>query len=148
MSSRLLPFVSGIKKVKMNPMTIQAEKIIIIISKFSFPKAKKYTWEIIAPSFPDAADIPWHVDLYFVGNTSPGIINVVAFGPKLLNRFAQINNPNKIPVWFFKKAIAKKIIESNPKPIFWIGILPILSTNNTVNQYPGTVPKAEVIKLP
>lgn len=37
----------------------------------------------MAPNFPEAAAIPWHLDLNLVGKTSPGIINVVVFGPKL-----------------------------------------------------------------
>jgi len=41
-----------------------------------------YSRAIIAPSFPDAAEIPWAVDRYRVGKTSPGMTNVVVFGPK------------------------------------------------------------------
>lgn len=45
---------------------------------------------MIAPNLPEAAEIPWQVERYLVGNTSPGIIKVVALGPKLLNRFANV----------------------------------------------------------
>jgi len=44
----------------------------------------------MAPNFPEAAEIPWHVDLNCVGNTSPGMMKVVALGPKLLNRLARV----------------------------------------------------------
>ena len=40
---------------------------------------------MIAPTFPDAAEIPWAVERYRVGKHSPGTMKVVAFGPKLLN---------------------------------------------------------------
>ena len=36
---------------------------------------------MIAPNFPDAADIPWHMVSMFVGKTSAGIRYVVQFGP-------------------------------------------------------------------
>ena len=82
--------VSGIKNVNANPTNIKPENVKIIALKLSAPKPKKQTYEIIAPSFPDAADIPWQVDRYLVGNTSPGMINVVAFGPKLLKKLAKV----------------------------------------------------------
>lgn len=42
----------------------------------------KMTWARTAPSFPDAAEIPCAVARYRVGKTSPGMTNVVVFGPK------------------------------------------------------------------
>ena len=42
---------------------------------------------IIAPSFPDAAAMPWADVLNLVGNTSPARTKVVAFGPKLLKNW-------------------------------------------------------------
>jgi len=43
----------------------------------------------IAPIFPAAALIPCPVDRYRVGNTSPGRINVVVFGPKFEKKLAR-----------------------------------------------------------
>ena len=40
---------------------------------------------MIAPSFPEAAAIPWTVERYRVGKDSAGTINVVVFGPKFRN---------------------------------------------------------------
>lgn len=54
------------------------------VPPMSFMLAKP-TSATIAPNFPEAAEMPWHVDLKRVGNTSPGIMKVVAFGPKLRN---------------------------------------------------------------
>ena len=36
----------------------------------------------MAPSFPEAAEIPWEVDRYRVGKASPGMTKVVVLGPK------------------------------------------------------------------
>ena len=53
------------------------------------------TCAMIAPSFPEAAEIPCAVDRYRVGNTSPGIINVVEFGPQFWKKSArQYKNTN------------------------------------------------------
>lgn len=38
--------------------------------------------ETIAPSLPKAAEMPCPVERYRVGNTSPGMMNVVVLGPK------------------------------------------------------------------
>nr|GME20728.1 phosphoenolpyruvate carboxylase kinase 1-like [Ipomoea batatas] len=40
----------------------------------------------IAPAFPAAADIPWHVDRNLAGKISAGTTKVVAFGPKLAKK--------------------------------------------------------------
>lgn len=40
-------------------------------------------WATIAPTLPEAAEIPWEVDRYLVGKHSPGTMKVVALGPKL-----------------------------------------------------------------
>jgi hypothetical protein len=37
---------------------------------------------MIAPILPLPADIPWAVERYRVGNTSPGTTKVVTLGPK------------------------------------------------------------------
>nr|GLL45429.1 Os06g0324601 [Ipomoea trifida] len=44
---------------------------------------EKPTAPIIAPNFPAAPDIPWHVVLNRAGNSSAGTMKVVVFGPKL-----------------------------------------------------------------
>ena len=36
----------------------------------------------MAPAFPAAADMPWHVERILAGKISEGTIKVVAFGPK------------------------------------------------------------------
>lgn len=36
------------------------------------------TWAIMLPSFPEAAEIPWHVARYWVGKTSAGIWKCVS----------------------------------------------------------------------
>lgn len=43
----------------------------------------------IAPSLPQAAEKPCPVARYRVGKTSPGITNVVTFGPKFWKKFAK-----------------------------------------------------------
>jgi hypothetical protein len=44
---------------------------------------------MIAPSLPDAAEIPWAVDRYRVGNASPGMMNVVVLGPKFWKKLVK-----------------------------------------------------------
>ena len=41
---------------------------------------------MIAPSLPEAADIPWQVDLSLAGNISAGTMKVVLFGPKFAKK--------------------------------------------------------------
>lgn len=76
--------VSGTQKVAKNPISMNPENIN---NKFPTPmlffKRENPCAERIAPAFPEAAAIPWQVDLNLVGNTSPGIMNVVVLGPKL-----------------------------------------------------------------
>ena len=49
---------------------------------------EKPTCAMMAPSFPLAAQIPCAVDLYRVGKTSPGMMNVVVLGPKFWKKLA------------------------------------------------------------
>ena len=86
----------------------------------------------MAPSFPDAADIPWHVDLYLVGNNSPGIIKVVELGPKFVKKFAKMNRQINPKRKFFKiesknMPNIKYIIVRAVNPINYIYLLPQLS---------------------
>ena len=39
--------------------------------------------ETMAPTFPNAAAIPWQVALNLVGNNSPGMMKHVALGPNV-----------------------------------------------------------------
>ena len=59
----------------------------LAVDKFGFPAIKN--WLSIAPILPEAADIPWQVERYRVGNSSPGIMNVVVFGPKFMKKPAR-----------------------------------------------------------
>jgi hypothetical protein len=43
----------------------------------------------MAPNFPDAAEIPCAVDLYRVGNASPGTTKVVVLGPKFWKKLVK-----------------------------------------------------------
>ena len=36
----------------------------------------------MAPALPEAAEMPWQVLRYLVGNTSAGMMNVVELGPR------------------------------------------------------------------
>jgi hypothetical protein len=47
----------------------------------------KPTWETVAPILPLAAEIPWTVERYRVGNTPPGMMKVVTLGPKFWKKF-------------------------------------------------------------
>ena len=42
----------------------------------------------MAPNFPLAVEIPCAVDLNLVGKSSPGMMNVVVFGPKFWKKLA------------------------------------------------------------
>ena len=42
----------------------------------------------------------------------------------------------------------RKRTVSMEKPMIWMNFLPNLSTRKTVNQYPGTLPRAEMIIYP
>jgi len=53
----------------------------------------------IAPSLPDAAEIPWQVDLYRVGKTSPGTMKVVEFGPKLVKNWMRVYTKKEQGSW-------------------------------------------------
>lgn len=46
-------------------------------------------WATTAPIFPQAAEIPWAVERYRVGKTSPGTMNTVTFGPKFCMKLAR-----------------------------------------------------------
>src|ERR1700721_3302523 len=77
-----------------------------VIPPWSF-KGPKRACEIIDPIFPQAALMPYAVDLYRVGNTSPGTIKVVVFGPKFEKKLQRQNKATKPPVG----------MRENPKPI-------------------------------
>nr|GMD85834.1 Os06g0324601 [Ipomoea batatas] len=71
------------------PPNITSDAVVIPIPlgyPFSFllwEAQKKPIDPIIAPSFPAAPDMPWHVVLNRAGNSSAGTMKVVVFGPKL-----------------------------------------------------------------
>lgn len=93
-SSRDLPLVSGSKKVLNRPVNMKPAKIWKMWSmNWSFPPISfslaKPTWAMIAPSLPEAAEIPWEVDLYRVGKHSPGMTKVVVLGPKFWKKLAR-----------------------------------------------------------
>lgn len=96
-SSNDLPIVSRVKKYVTIIPAIQTPPRIknAILTRFTsgkmssswcFVAHKKPTVPTIAPNFPAAPDIPWHVDLNLAGKSSAGIINVVVLGPKLLKK--------------------------------------------------------------
>lgn len=59
----------------------------------SLPRTlKKMICDTIVPSFPHAAAIPCPVERQRVGKISPGMMNVVTLGPKLLKKFARQNS--------------------------------------------------------
>ena len=53
------------------------------------PVAKTTPCAKMAPSFPQAAVIPYAVDRYRVGNASPGTMKLVVFGPKFWKKLAK-----------------------------------------------------------
>jgi hypothetical protein len=53
----------------------------------------------MAPSFPDAAEMPWHVDRSLARKISVGMMNVVALGPKLAKKKVRPYMTTK-PMWF------------------------------------------------
>ena len=55
----------------------------------TFESLLKLTWEMIAPSWPLAAEIPLAVERYLVGNISPGMTKVVTLGPKFWKKPAR-----------------------------------------------------------
>jgi hypothetical protein len=97
------------------------------------------TCATIAPSLPDAAEIPCPVLLYLVGNTSPGTMNVVVFGPKFWKKFVrQYKNTNAfvppgeaVSLSYAKPMITKRMV-SIVKPMSWIGLRPHLSMRKKV----------------
>jgi len=50
------------------------------------------------PIFPEAALIPYAVDLYRVGKTSPGTMKVVLFGPALVTKLQRQNRTTRAGV--------------------------------------------------
>ena len=92
-SSKLLFIVSGNSKVEKTPVNMKSAKISRIWGR-NLPvppilmSREKPTCAMIAPSFPLAAQIPCAVDLYRVGKTSPGMMNVVVLGPKFWKKLA------------------------------------------------------------
>jgi hypothetical protein len=134
-SSSEIPFVSGINKVAKKPSNMNSAKtirstgdhanseIIDSLSKMCPMKAPSPgappmslsrlnpTWAMIAPSLPDAAEIPCAVDRYRVGKTSPGMMNVVVFGPKFWKKLARQYRKTKA---FLPSLLAMSL--SYPKP--------------------------------
>jgi hypothetical protein len=87
-------------KVHKNPKMLQTPKSIsefftpipagypasaLLLSWFC-AKYKNPNAPTIAPSFPDADDIPWQVDRNLAGKISAGTTNVVALGPKFAKK--------------------------------------------------------------
>ncbi|KAL0913693.1 hypothetical protein M5K25_017171 [Dendrobium thyrsiflorum] len=99
-SSSDIPFGSGTRKVKKNPRTQQAANanseflipipagypLSLFAGSLSCAAYKNPNAPTIAPAFPAAADIPWHVDLNLAGKISAGTMKVVLFGPKLAKK--------------------------------------------------------------
>lgn len=71
----------------------------------------KLTCATIAPNFPLAAEIPCAVDRYLVGKISPGIMNVVVFGPKFWKKFTKQNRNTKT---FFASSVEERLSYANP----------------------------------
>lgn len=69
-------------------------------------------WLMIAPSLPEAADRPWHVERYRVGKCSPGMMNVVVFGPKL----------RKNPARQKRKSIAEDPADLVKSELDWLSV--------------------------
>lgn len=99
-SSRDFPLDSGTRNVKKSPRRLQQASTK---REFLTPMPVGYPWSVlagfwywakyrnpneptIAPSFPDAAEIPWHVDLSLAGKISAGTTKVVLLGPKLAKK--------------------------------------------------------------
>ncbi|KAF7837473.1 phosphoenolpyruvate carboxylase kinase 1-like [Senna tora] len=86
-SSSDFPLDSGTKKVKIIPKKLTTPKVIRVfftpMLSLAYTKPKAPT---MAPAFPDAADMPWQVDLSLAGKISAGTTNVVALGPKLAKK--------------------------------------------------------------
>lgn len=101
-TSSVCLFVSGTKSDTSVPQSMQHAKISIKWSSHGWHAEPLQSavapfvssgcamiWAIVAPSFPLAALKPWHVLRYRVGKHSPGIMNVVALGPKLKKNCAK-----------------------------------------------------------
>lgn len=58
----------------------------VLLGSWFCAKYKNPNEPTMAPSFPDAEDIPWQVDLNLAGNISAGTTNVVALGPKFAKK--------------------------------------------------------------
>jgi len=94
--------------------------------------------------------MPCPMDLYRVGKTSPGIMNVVEFGPNPQKKFARQTKTTKPSdeIVLNPKPNIQKITVRIKNPAAWSFLRPIVSTNRTENQYPGTRPASERIILP
>ena len=161
MSSSERPMGSGMRKVKRKPRKLVPAKMTKVFpapipvwypgsSRAGFGSCAtivKQKAPKIAPSFPTAADMPWHVVRKCVGNISAGTMNVVVFGPKLqkkkVNEY-RMTNPvglwSRQCVYGIPKASRKMHIIR--KPWSWMGFLPMRSMRSIVAQYPGTMEKS------
>ena len=87
-SSSDFPLVSGIREVANTPINMNTATIINNWGMkapgppLSFNEMNPSN-ETMAPTFPNAAAIPWQVALNLVGNNSPGMMKHVALGPNV-----------------------------------------------------------------
>lgn len=93
-SSSDFSFVSGSSNVEKMPVSIKNAKIsMMCCTNLLFPPMSiswpKPSCATIAPSLPDAAEIPCAVERYRVGNASPGITKVVVLGPKFWKKLVR-----------------------------------------------------------
>nr|ACR36661.1 unknown [Zea mays] len=94
----------------------------------------------MAPSFPDAAEMPWHVDRSLAGKISAGTMNVVALGPKLAKKKVRPYMTMK-PMWCpgvvqcsYGTASPSMNTVIIRNPVTWIANRPNTSISATVNQ--------------
>uniref|UniRef100_A0A8R7UKG4 Uncharacterized protein n=1 Tax=Triticum urartu TaxID=4572 RepID=A0A8R7UKG4_TRIUA len=108
-----MPLDSGAQKVKPMPRKLQAARMK---SEFRTPMPALYPWSTLAgslfcaryrnpndptmaPSFPAAAEMPWHVDRSLAGKISAGTMKVVELGPKLAKKKVSAYSTTN-PMWF------------------------------------------------
>ena len=108
------------------------------------------TCATIAPILPMAADTPWPVDLYRVGKHSPGIMNVVVFGPQLKKNCAMMYSARRLPWDRYdqEKPMTAKRTVSTMNPMICSGLRPRVSMVRTAVQYPGKLPAQARIIMP
>jgi hypothetical protein len=101
MSSRDLRDVSGRRKVEKRPQNIKSanifmmlsshgEQAVVLLQSIEAPRLRSGSKAraVMAPSLPEAAEIPWAVARYRVGKSSPGMMKVVALGPSPVSQCA------------------------------------------------------------